>query len=417
MLAAYLFDDGLPELSPLTDMRACFDIRTGALTTLERLSAALRLHIVGLRVPAPLAALTSKRHSAPVNVPVAPGGPLLLINGRCALPHPQIAGLQPGQALVEDGANQLIAAMLAPAAAQTFLDTGSLPNCTTQRLPAPSLLSRPWHVRRFRDDALKIDLPLLEESDPGALTSTQELSPSRRYEPQPGVLHLGGNAVIHPDAKVYPDATLDSEHGTIHIAAHAVIRPGAILIGPCYVGQHSTVLERATIRAGTCIGPWCKVNGEVGGTIFQGYSNKAHDGYVGDSYLGEWVNLGAGTTTSNLLNTYGEIIARALPTGPNERTGETFLGSIIGDHVKTAICTRIMTGTVLHTGCMFATTAPVSGCVGAFTWATDSGTRRYRLDKFLEVARAAMGRRKVEPSTPYLDRLRQLHVAATGGER
>jgi acetyltransferase-like isoleucine patch superfamily enzyme len=182
------------------------------------------------------------------------------------------------------------------------------------------------------------------------------------------------------------------------------------------VGPHSTVLERATIRQHTAIGPWCKVNGEVGGTIFQGYANKAHDGYLGDSWMGEWVNLGAGTTNSNLLNTYGEIVSRATPDGKNERTGENFLGAVIGDHVKTAICTRIMTGSVLHTGSMFATTAPVSGCVGAFTWATDDpdtgrpSHRPYRLDKFGEVMRAAMARRKVEPSEAYLRRLAELHA-------
>jgi UDP-N-acetylglucosamine diphosphorylase/glucosamine-1-phosphate N-acetyltransferase len=205
---------------------------------------------------------------------------------------------------------------------------------------------------------------------------------------------------------------LDSEHGAIHVAEHAVVRPGAVLIGPCYVGPHSTVLERATIRPGTAIGPWCKVNGEVGGTIFQGYANKAHDGYLGDAYVGEWVNLGAGTTVSNLLNTYSEVIAKATPGGSNERTGETFLGPVIGDHVKTAICTRVMTGSILHTGSMFATTAAVSGCVGPFTWATDEGQRVYRLDKFLEVARAAMERRKVEPSEAYIAALAALHAGA-----
>jgi hypothetical protein len=90
------------------------------------------------------------------------------------------------------------------------------------------------------------------------------------------------------------------------------------------------------------------------------------------------------------------------------RTGEQFLGAIIGDHVKTAICTRIMTGAILHTGSMFATTAPVSGCVPGFTWNTDAGTKPYRFDKFLEVARAAMGRRKVAPSDGYTDALRSL---------
>ncbi len=409
MLTAIVFDDSLPELAPLTDLRPCFDVRTGALTTLERLSAALRLRVAGLRVPQGLAALTSKSHSAPVNVPVPAAASVLVINGRCVLPRSEIAALKPGEVLTEEGSGHVIAAVLKPADAQSFLDTGRLTNTSTRTLPAPALLSRPWHIRRFRDEALKTDLTLLETMDTGALTSTQDPPPARSYDPGPGILHLGGNAVIHPEAKVYPGVTLDSENGHIHIAHHATIRPGAILIGPCYVGPHSTILERATIRPGTAIGPWCKVNGEVGGTIFQGFSNKAHDGYVGDSYLGEWVNLGAGTTTSNLLNTYGEIITRALPTSPNERTGETFLGAVIGDHVKTAICTRLMTGSVLHTGCMFATTAPVSGCVGAFTWATDAGTRRYRLDKFLEVAKAAMDRRKVEPSAAYLERLGQLH--------
>jgi UDP-N-acetylglucosamine diphosphorylase/glucosamine-1-phosphate N-acetyltransferase len=206
---------------------------------------------------------------------------------------------------------------------------------------------------------------------------------------------------------------LDSEQGPIHIAEHATVRPGAILIGPCYVGPHATVLERATIRGGTAIGPWCKVNGEVSGTIFQGFANKAHDGYLGDAYVGEWVNLGAGTTVSNLLNTYGEVITKATPGSPNERTGESFLGPVIGDHVKTAICTRIMTGAVLHTGSMFATTAAVCGCVPGFTWATDEGQRSYRLDKFLEVARSAMSRRKVEASEAYVAALTALHGAGT----
>jgi UDP-N-acetylglucosamine diphosphorylase/glucosamine-1-phosphate N-acetyltransferase len=409
MLTALLFDDGLAELAPLTDLRASFDVRTGALTTCERLCASMRLRLVGLSVPAALTSLTSKRHSEPVNIPVPSGAPVLVINGRCVLPPEQAAGLKIGESLVEEASGHVAAALLEPSAAQAFLEGGKLPPGPTRTLKAPAMMSRPWHVRRFRDEALRLDLTLLQNAETGALTSTQEPERTRRYDL--GVVHLGGDAVIHPDARVCPGAVLDSERGTIHVAEHAVVRPGAVLIGPCYVGPNSTVLERATIRAGTAIGPWCKVNGEVGGTIFQGYSNKAHDGYVGDSYIGEWVNLGAGTTTSNLLNTYGEIISRALPDGPNERTGETFLGPVIGDHVKTAICTRIMTGSVLHTGGMFATTAAVSGCTPAFAWATDAGTRRYRLDKFLEVMRGAMGRRKVEPSAAYVERVAELHGA------
>ena len=97
----------------------------------------------------------------------------------------------------------------------------------------------------------------------------------------------------------------------------------------------------------------------------------------------------------------------------NERTGQQFLGAIIGDHVKTAICTRIMTGAVLHSGSMFAQTAAVSGCVPGFTWATDAGRKPFRWEKFLEVATAAMKRRKLQPSNAMITRLRQLHSAAT----
>jgi UDP-N-acetylglucosamine diphosphorylase/glucosamine-1-phosphate N-acetyltransferase len=233
----------------------------------------------------------------------------------------------------------------------------------------------------------------------------------------PTPAHVMGDRplAIHPTAVLCPGAVLDCEHGAIVIDEHAVVRPTAVLIGPCSVGAHSTVLERATIRPGTAIGPHCKVNGEVGGTIFQGFANKAHDGYVGDSYVGEWVNLGAGTTTSNLLNTYAPTVARATPNGKHEHTGEQFLGAIIGDHVKTAICTRLMTASVLGTGGMFACTGPVSGTTPSFTWATDAGVKPYRAEKFLEVMRAQMQRRHVVPSEAYVAHVRELMEIAEGG--
>jgi hypothetical protein len=124
------------------------------------------------------------------------------------------------------------------------------------------------------------------------------------------------------------------------------------------------------------------------------------------------VNLGAGTTNSNLLNTYGEVICIAAPGMSNERTGQQFLGAIVGDHVKTAICTRIMTGSILHTGSMFAQSAAVSGCVPGFSWCTDAGRRPFRFEKFLEVAKAAMKRRKLEPSAGMIERMRALHEHA-----
>ncbi len=415
MPATLVFDDGHPTLAPLTDFRASFDVRTGVLTTLERLRRVHELDVAGLLVPEALAALTRERHTLPVNSVPELSGSVLLVNGACAVPPPQLEALSPGERLIEKGTGRLIAAYVTPNEAARFAASGVLPPTTAPtsssmapaaiEIPQPALLAWPWSVRTFRDKAIAEDLEFLTSD--------------RAQEPPIGVLGLGEEPlVIHPTAVVYPGVTLDLEHGPIVIGEKAVVRPGAILIGPCAVGAHATVLERATIRGQTVLGPWCKVNGEVGGTIFQSYTNKGHDGYLGDSYVGEWVNLGAGTTGSNLLNTYGEIPAMATPGGSFVRTGEQFLGAIIGDHVKTAIATRLMTGCVLHTGGMFATTAPVQGCVAPFTWATDAGSKGYRLDKFTEVMRAAMARRKIEPSAAYLARLRELHArSSVGSER
>ncbi|MCA9288993.1 MAG: hypothetical protein KDA05_10440, partial [Phycisphaerales bacterium] len=112
--------------------------------------------------------------------------------------------------------------------------------------------------------------------------------------------------------------------------------------------------------------------------------------------------------------TYGEVTMRAEADGPRLRTGMQFLGAIVGDHVKTAIGTRIMTGAVLHTGCMFAQTAAVAGTVGPFTWATDRGMQPFRFDKFMEIARTVMARRHIEPTDAYASLLAELHTEAVG---
>ncbi len=117
---------------------------------------------------------------------------------------------------------------------------------------------------------------------------------------------------------------------------------------------------------------------------------------------------------SNLLNTYSEIVSQATPGGKRERTGETFLGAMVGDHVKTAIGTRIMTGSVIGTGAMWAASEAIKGCIEPFAWVTDEGRRRYRLDKFVEVLRAVMARRDLEPSDAYLARLAGLHAESDG---
>lgn len=399
MTAMHLFDDGLATISPLTDLRPSFDVRTAALTQLERFKMLFGRMPEALHVPAGLEALTREVHGGSVNPAVAPEAEVLVVNGRWPLlgEAGMVERLGVGEAIVDPGTEGVAAARVKGSQVRAVIagDRAGL-RCT----PAASrcLLSRPWHVRTLRDATLAQDLGLL-------LKSTETDQGFKKISS----MHSGG--AISPFATVHPSVIFDSEKGPIFIDDYAVIRAGAVVVGPVYIGEHSTVLERAVVKSGTAIGPHCKVAGEVGGTIFQGFANKAHDGHLGDSWIGEWANLGAGTTNSNLLNTYGEVVCRATPESPLERTGEQFLGCVVGDHVKFAICTRIMTGAVVHTGTMWAAANAVSGCVGRFTWATDEGKRQFRLDKFTEIAKAVMARRKITPGAGYLARVAALHGA------
>ncbi len=393
MTRIVFFDDGLEQLRPLNDLRCAFDIRVGPLTNAERLCTYLQADVGALWVPEAMADLVRDEHDAPVNRLPAGDAPLLLLNARLPMPIEEFARLEPGSALVEAQTDAVIGARLAADQARVLLESGTRP-ANTITIDQQVLLSRPWHFKTVRDAALDFDLALIADGVAEDGDLPQE------------VMHIGEHRVIiDSTALVYPGVTLVAEDGPIVIAENATVRPGATIIGPAFIGSGSTVLEHAIIRGHTTIGPVCKVAGEISGCVFQGYANKAHDGFLGDSWIGEWVNLGAGTTNSNLLNTYAEVLCQQMPDGKRERTGETFLGAIVGDHVKTAIQTRLMTGCILYTGSMFAQSAAVAGTIGPFTWATDSGQREYRLSKFLDVMRTVMGRRDVEPSEAYLKRV------------
>lgn len=195
------------------------------------------------------------------------------------------------------------------------------------------------------------------------------------------VIILGGS--------VEPGTVFDVRQGAAVVEQHAYVMSGSRLEGPVYVGPGTQVLG-GVIRV-SVIGPRCKVRGEVAEAVFLGYANKAHEGFVGHSVIGRWVNLGAGTTTSDLKNTYGPVRLQ-LPSGPAD-TGLQFLGSLIGDHAKTAIGTQLNTGTLVGVGAnIFGAPRPPKH-VSAFAWG-DTGDRMTR-DAFLKIAGRVMPRRGV----------------------
>jgi len=396
-----IFDDGRGRLGPMTDLRASFEVRTGVLTTAARISAAFPRMLDGYWVPEPLAALVGTRANAPVNR-LPDEEVLLLANGRWARPDDG-PDLEPGEAWVEAASGDVICAVLRRADAEYLLSTGELhERVRTVAAEERRLYRHPWDV-----------LPDLRAT---IVHDLETLPPMNDATVGRDVAQVVGDAplLIHRSARIGAGVVFDVTDGPILVQEDAVIRHGAIVVGPTSIGPRSMVADRAVIKAGTVIGRDCKVGGEVGTTIFQGCANKVHDGHLGDSWVGKWANLGAGTTNSNLLNTYGDVVVRTEVDGPRHRTGLTFCGAFVGDHVKTAIGTRLMTGTVLGTGAMIAASIPPPTTVPRFAWLTDEGERIFRLEKFLEVARTVMARRGREPSAAYEARVIALHGARTG---
>jgi len=213
-----------------------------------------------------------------------------------------------------------------------------------------------------------------------------------RYRGVPAqAIQLGTNRVLLDDVQIEPHVILDASVGPIMIKRGSHVHAFTRINGPCYIGEDVTVLGGEI--TGCSIGNVSKVRGELNSTVFVGHSNKGHDGFVGHSYLGRWVNLGAGTITSNLKNTYGTV-SLWTPSGVRD-TGMQFLGTLFGDHVKTGIGLRLTTGTVLGAGANVYGEMPPK-VVAPFSWGGGTPYSMYRADKFVETAARMMARRHVE---------------------
>lgn len=232
-------------------------------------------------------------------------------------------------------------------------------------------------------------LPLQLAADIGQLASSLSVSTAVN------ATVLGNNAVYcETGAHIEPFVVLDASAGPILICRGATISSFTRIVGPCYIGENATVVGDA-IRS-CSIGETCKVRGEISNSIMLGYSNKGHTGFVGHSYLGRWVNLGAGTTTSNLKNTYGTV-QMWTPEGMRD-TGNQFLGTLFGDHVKTGIGTMLTTGTVIGAGANIFGGHIGSKFVPPFAWGDGEPYGSFDLEKFIEVGQRMMARRHVELS-------------------
>jgi UDP-N-acetylglucosamine diphosphorylase/glucosamine-1-phosphate N-acetyltransferase len=197
------------------------------------------------------------------------------------------------------------------------------------------------------------------------------------------------NVFIDKNTTVNDFVVINGNKGPIYIEKDVHINPGTYLEGPLFIGRE-TKIYGGKIK-NSSIGPACRINGELSDSIILGYSNKAHSGFLGHSYLGEWVNLGALTTTSNLKNTYGPI---AMDNGLEKiQTNQTFLGTIFGDFVKTGIGSLLNTGTIVGLGSNIYGANVHPKYIAPFSWGEANKYLDYELNKFLEVSERMMKRR------------------------
>lgn len=242
-------------------------------------------------------------------------------------------------------------------------------------------LNNVWDIYVYNDRAIREDFELITKGRKSqTLSSTNKL-----INPE--------NIFIEEGASV-ECACLNAKNGPIYIGKNAEIMEGAVVRGPFAMGEHAVLKLNAKIYGGTTIGPYAKVGGELDSVVIFGYSNKAHDGFIGHSVIGEWCNLGADTNASNLKNTYDEVRLYDIEKSTFIPTGQVFCGTIFGDHSKCGINVMFNTGTVVGISSNIYGAGYQRNFIPSFAWGgTNTGLKLYQLDKAIEVNERMMQRR------------------------
>jgi len=208
------------------------------------------------------------------------------------------------------------------------------------------------------------------------------------------------NTVIGDPEQIYIESgaivegvVLNASHGPIYVGRHVEIMEGSCLRGPIALGEHSTVNMGTRIYPGTSLGPWCKVGGELNNVVMFGFSNKAHDGFLGNAVIGEWCNLGAGCVASNLKNDYTEIKLWNYPSHRFLRTGLQFCGLIMADHSKAGINTMFNTATMVGVGVNIHGSGFPRNFIASFSEGGSTGFTDLPMEKFFDTAHRMMARR------------------------
>jgi UDP-N-acetylglucosamine diphosphorylase/glucosamine-1-phosphate N-acetyltransferase len=391
----FLYDDERARrFEPFSLMRPVAELRAGALLVRERWERALACAAAGF-VSAPHLA-DFEEEGAARSVDVIPAGSIVA-NARFA---PDINGVS-RDASSFTARGRLTAIRLTAPLEASELRAGHVTLEELPRVPGEAVEQKGWWL----DDVWHFvrDLGAMLQSDIATLGA-----PMRRVGADEAAI-IGTHPVYAEDATIERHVVFDVVKGPVMLRRGSTVQAFTRVVGPCYVGEESLVTSDRV--SGCSVGPHCKVHGEISTTVLLGYANKGHDGFVGHSYLGRWVNLGAGTTTSNLKNTYGTV-SMWTPDGVRD-TGMQFLGTMFGDHAKTGINLPLSTGSVIGAGASVVGRMPPK-VVPPFAWTEQDGVATFRLEKFIEVAERVMARRNVTLGSRGRRQLAASHAARWG---
>ncbi|MFC2104113.1 GlmU family protein [Bacteroidota bacterium] len=368
-----LFDDiSWDNLLPLTFTRPVCEVRSGILTIKEKWEKVLNVK---------MSYLTKEYLHEKYRLVTEDEN--ILINGS-VIPNPNLINtlqdLDTDEVLIKN--NKVIAIKLAEHSVTSFnyLDLSKYTN--REYIDDIIEIVWPWDIFRLNEENIKFDFELLTKGRKSTQISTTN--------------NLLGqeNIFIEEGAKI-EFATLNATTGPIYIGKDSEIMENSVIRGPFALCDHSVLKIAAKIYGPTTIGPYSKVGGEINNSVIFGYSNKAHDGFLGNSVIGEWCNLGADTNNSNLKNNYAEVRVWNYESERFIKTGLQFCGLIMGDHSKCAINTMFNTGTVVGVNANIFGDGFPRNFVPSFSWGGASGFTVYGINKAFEVAEKVMERRDV----------------------
>lgn len=370
-----LFDNETREhLLPLTYTRPVGDLRVGILTIREKWERVMAC---------PVSFLTQDYLSEKFEMNY--GEENYLVNG-ALLPTPQIVRLIQqldfSEAILLDG--ELLATKLTGQQIESLIkdeDFGDLAGFEAKNTEILKLRGV-YDIFSLNEAAMEADFDLIT-----AGRTSEPLPASNRLIGPPERLFIEKGATVEC-------ATINTQTGPVYIGRNALVMEGALIRGGLAMCEHAVIKMGAKLYGATTLGPYSKVGGEISNVVFQGYSNKGHDGYLGNSVIGEWCNLGADTNCSNLKNTYEEVKLWNYPAEGFRKTGLQFCGLILGDHTKVGINSMFNTGTVVGVAANIFGTGFPRNFVPSFAWGGASGFSTFRTSKAFEMMERVMARRK-----------------------